>query len=492
MKHTNQYKYEALASYITGLVDCGTLLPGDRLPSLRRISMQRGQSVSTAMQAYRLLEDRGVIEARPQSGFFVSAQAAKVLAQPQVSRPPAKPANVSVSSTVLKLLEYASDARLAPLGCAIPSPELLSAGRLDRFLAQASRRRGVACNTYSPIRGDRRLRREIAKRAIHWGKALSPDDIVITCGCTEALALALQTTCKPGDVVGIESPTYFGLLQAIEVLNLRAFELPTHPVDGVDLSALRKALKAKALHVCLFSSSFNNPLGSTMSDTKKIAILDLLAKHNVPLIEDDIYGDIYFNQTSRPTPFMALDRHEITMYCNSLSKTIAPGYRVGWIVPGKRLQRVLEQKFALTLSAPVLPQIATAEYLSSGGYDHHLRRIRRIFAENIDRMLRIIELAFPKGTKVTRPRGGYVLWLQLPSLVRTDKLFGLAVKQGICFAPGRVFSASGRYQNCLRLSCGFKWTAGIEKSVWRLGELAISLMGATRAMKRRGAISANH
>ena len=317
----------------------GTLRSGSRVPSLREISKRRKISLSSALRAYRLLEDRGVLEARPQSGYYV-ARGQISLKEPKISKPPGKAINIAVSGVVLKLLEYASDPRLVPLGCAIPSAELLAAGRLDRFLARAARTKGVDYNVYTLPKGDPRLRHEIALRALRWGQALSPEDIAITCGCTEALTLALKAVAQPGDTIGIESPTYFGLLHALEALDLKALELPTDATSGIDLSALESALKGKSLKACLFSSSFNNPLGCTMSDAKKIAVLELLAKHHVPLIEDDIYGDIYFGK-ERPKPFMALDRNGNTLYCSSFSKTIAPGYRIGWIATGRHMQRVL-------------------------------------------------------------------------------------------------------------------------------------------------------
>ena len=465
------YRYEELVSFITGLVDNGTLPPGSRAPSLRQISKQRQASLSTALQAYRLLEDRGVLEARPQSGFYVAKRAPVSLGTPKISKPPGKATSVAVSGVILKLLEYASDPRLVPLGCAIPSSELLAAGRLDRFLARAARIKGLDYNVYTVPKGDAQLRQEIARRALHWGQALSPDDIAITCGCTEALTLALKAVLKPGDTIAIESPTYFGLLQAIEALDLKVLELPTDVTSGIDLAALETGLKGKSIKACLFSSSFNNPLGCTMSDEKKVAVLELLEKHKVPLIEDDIYGDIYFGK-ERPKPFMALDRRGNTLYCSSFSKTVAPGYRVGWIVTGRHMQKVLERKFAFTLCGPALPQAALAEFLSSGGYDNHLRRIRRIFEDNIDQMIRTVDRAFPKGTRVSRPAGGFVLWLELPKPLKSRELFDEAMDNGICFAPGDVFSASSRYANCLRLSCGHRWDPRIESGLKTLGKLA--------------------
>ena len=470
MQSVPAYRYEELAGFITGLVRNGTLPPGSRAPSLRQICKQRRISLSAALQAYRLLEDRGVLEARPQSGYYVRGGQVS-LQLPAATRPPGKATNVALSGVVLELLEYAADPRFVPLGCAIPSTDLLAAGRLDRFLARAARVKGVEYNTYSSLKGDLHLRQEIARRALRWGQALSPENIAITCGCTEALMLALKAVTRPGDTVAIESPTYFGLLHTLRALDLKVLELPTDAASGIDLSALERALVGGAITACLFSSSFNNPLGCTMPVEKKLVVLDLLSKHDVPLIEDDIYGDIHFGE-QRPQPFMALDRAGNTLYCSSFSKTIAPGYRIGWIAAGRYLPKVLEHKFALTLCGPALPQLALADFLSSGSYDSHLRRIRRVFASNMEQMLRTIQDSFPQGTRASQPAGGFVLWVELPRSIRTGELFRAALDNGICFAPGPVFSTTGRYSHCMRISCGHNWHPRIEKGLRTLGALA--------------------
>lgn len=466
-----RHRYEELAGFITGLVDNGVLRPGSRAPSLRRLSKEQRTSLSTALQAYQLLEDRGILEARPRSGFYVARRASTPLKAPAISQPPGTPTSVAISATLLKLCEYAADPRLVPLGCAIPSAELLAAGRLDRFLARAARVKGIDYNVYTTPKGDLQLRQEITRRALRWGQVQSPEEILVTCGCTEALTLALKAVARPGDTIAIESPTYFGLLHVLAALDLKALELPTDPATGIHLPTLERVLEAKSVAACLFASSFNNPLGCTMPDGEKIALLRLLAKHGVPLIEDDVYGDIYFG-AERPKPFGALDPSADTVYCSSFSKTIAPGYRIGWLAPGHRMQRVLEQKLASTLSGPALPQAALADFLSCGGYDSHLRRIRRTFAETIDRMIRTIEHAFPKGTRVSRPAGGFVLWVELPEPIDGRALFDEALRRGICFAPGDVFSASGRYAHCLRLSCGHSWDRRIEEGLKTIGEIA--------------------
>ncbi len=462
--------YEQVAQYIHGLVNIGTLEPGDKAPSLRGISKQRGISISTALQAYRLLEDRGVLEARPKSGYFVSKTHLIELAEPAASTPQIRAESVTISDTLLELMDHASNPDMAPLGCAIPSAELLAANRLDRFLSRAARHYGQQHNVYSTPQGESQLRQAIAKRGMGQGLSVSADEIVVTSGCTEALGLALKALTKPGDTVIVESPTYFGILHLLESLRLKVLELPTSPATGIDIAALASALSGHGVAACLLSSCFNNPMGFSITDDAKRDILELLWQHQVPLIEDDIYGELFFS-AKRPHPFSAFDTKGNVIYCSSFSKTVAPGYRVGWIIPGSHMRSVLKNKMAQSLCCPILPQIAIAEYLKEGGYDHHLRRIRRTFQLNINKMRRAIGQNFPNSTKVTNPEGGFVLWLELDKKMDTRHLLEQALQMGICFAPGDVFSPSAQFSNCLRLSCGHEWNKRIDNAVDSLAEL---------------------
>ena len=363
---------------------------------------------------------------------------------------------------------------MAPLGCAIPDRELLAAGQLDRFLARVARTKGTQYNVYVETRGVFELRHEISRRALRIGQIMVPDNILISCGCTEALSLALQTLVEPGDTIAIESPSYFGLLHILQRLDIRALELPTDPEGGPDPQALDDVLSSGSIKACLFSSSFSNPLGCLIDERKKQRLLSVLEKHKVPLIEDDIYGDIHFTP-ERPKPFMALTSAVDIIYCSSYSKTVAPGYRIGWIYSNRHMEKIMDLKFSSTLTSAALPQLAMAAYLSSGGYDAHLRRIRLIFMDNIDRMSRTVERYFPAGTRITRPQGGFVLWVELAEGFDVLSLYGKALDKGICFAPGEAFTASNRYLNCLRLSCAHRWNKDIEQAVKQLGEMACTL-----------------
>jgi len=471
------YRYEQLAELITTMIDNGALAPSARIPSVRALSEQHGVSISTALKACRMLEDRDIIVARPRSGYYVAPKQRSALALPSTSHPRAKASAVSISGAVAALLEHSSNPAFLPFGCAVPDGALLEAKRLDQLLARAARQHGARYNVYGTPQGDAALRSEIAKRALRVGHRLAPDDVVITSGCTEALTLALTAVARPGDTIAVESPTYMGLLHTLEILGLKALELPTDPTRGIDVSAVARLFETERVAACALASSFNNPLGSEMAETDKRALLAVLARHDVPLIEDDVYGDLYFGR-ERPKPFIAFDGGANTIYCSSFSKSLAPGYRVGWIAAGHRTRQVMERKLAFSLCGAVLPQVALAEFLASGAYDAHLRRVRRHLQETLAQMARAVEASFPDDTKMSRPAGGFVLWLELPKRFDSRALFDAAIEQGTCFAPGDVFSASRRFRNCLRLSAGHAWDDRIEDGVHRLGRLARTLLAA--------------
>lgn len=462
--------YDQIAGQIVQLIDGGTLRAGERVPSVRSMSRQQRVSVSTVLQAYRLLENRGVIEARPQSGYFVSVKSWTPPAEPGISRPAKGATQVNVIELAMRVMQATQNPALLRLGAALPSPELLPTAQLNRSLAAIGRRYGAAGSEYSVPPGNLALRTEIAKRALEAGCTLSPDEIVITCGGMEALNLCLRAVTKAGDAVAIDSPSYFGILQCIESLGLKAVEIPTHPREGVSLEALSYALETQPIKACVFVLNFNNPLGSCMPDSNKERLVEMLAGRGVPLIDDDIYGDLPFSGV-RPRNAKSFDRQGMVLLCDSFSKTLAPGYRVGWCAPGKWQREVEHLKLVTTVATATLPQMAIADFLVNGGYNHHLRRIRRHYAEKVSVMSQAVSKAFPDGTRITRPSGGYVLWVEMPPQVNSLTLFDRALESGISIVPGPVFSAAGKFRNFIRLNCGIVWSEAVERAVQRLGEL---------------------
>jgi DNA-binding transcriptional MocR family regulator len=463
------HRYEQVAAGIADLIESGALRPGDPLPSVRELSRQRSVSITTVLQGYYVLEARGLIEARPRSGFYVRAHLPAVLLEPEISSPPSDPADVSVRELVMMILRDACNSRLIPLGAAHPNPALTATGKLNRILAALTRQSSDAGATYDIPPGPESLRAQIARRAAATGCSLSPDDIVTTSGCSDAMNLCLRAVCRPGNTVAIESPICFDTLQYLEVLGLKAVEIPTHPRDGISLEALRFAITQMPVHACIVISNFNNPLGSCIPDDNKRELVRLLAAHGIPLIENNIFGEICFDGQS-PTVAKAYDRKGLVMLCSSFSKDLCPSYRVGWVVPGRFKNEIEWLKYITSIAAPTLPQLAIAEFMASGAHGYHLRRIRQAYARSVVGLLQAVSRYFPPGTRVTRPSGGFVVWVQLPETVDSLKLYRLALTEGIAIAPGGLFSPTNGYRNFIRLNAAH-WSEKTEGGIKRLGEL---------------------
>ncbi|MGO8999674.1 MAG: PLP-dependent aminotransferase family protein [Polyangiaceae bacterium] len=465
------YLYEDLASHLAGLVAKGTLRPGDRLPSVRQLSLQRSVSVSTVLQAYLLLENRGVVETRPQSGHYVRVPRGAPVLEPRPPRLSSQATRVTVSDLVARVYGAARDPKIVPLGAATLSPLLLPTEKLNRTMSAVAREAGGAGVAYDVPPGCLALRKQIAKRAADWGVALRPDDIVTTVGAMEALHLCLRAVARAGDTIAIESPGYYGLLQLVEGLGMRALEIPANPGTGLDLDILEQALKRHRVKACLAVTNFSNPVGALMPDASKRALVEMLGRRDIPLIEDDIYGDLYFGDV-RPRPAKAFDEEGLVLLCSSFSKTIAPGYRVGYVAAGRFRERVERLKFAQTVATATLPQMAVADFLANGGYERHLRRLRRNLESQVARVSASIAERFPTGTRISRPSGGFVLWIELPAGKSALELHARALDEGISIAPGPIFSAKQRFLNCFRVSCGFPWSDVLDRSIGTLGRIA--------------------
>ena len=467
------YLYHRVVTRITRLIDQGTLQPGDRIPSIRKLSSNHGVSVSTVLQAYLILENQGLIEAKPQSGFYVRPRR-ELPAEPRPTHPPATVTRVGVSRLVSQIFKAASDPLTLNFGAATPNPDLLPLKRLNRILAKLAHRYDEVGISYDFPPGYEPLRRQIAKRSLEWGCSLTSEDIVTTNGAMEAINLCLRAVAKPGDIIAIESPMFYGTLQVIESLGMKAIEIPMQARDGIIIGALESVLRKYRVKACVVSSNFSNPLGSCMPDRNKRELVELLTRREIPLIEDDIYGDLYFGPV-RPKTAKAYDKMGLVLLCSSFSKTIAPGYRVGWTAPGKFKAQVESLKFMTSMATATLPQMAITEFLESSGYDRHLRRMKKTFAGNIQLTTAGISRFFPKGTKVTRPQGGFLLWVELPQNVDSLKLHEMALREKISIAPGPAFSAKQRYKNFVRLNCGQMGADKIEQGLATLGRLVSKL-----------------
>jgi DNA-binding transcriptional MocR family regulator len=473
-------RYEEIARRYARAIEQGTLAPGERFPSVRRLAQDERASMSTVLQAIAQLEMLGLVEARPRSGHFVRARA-----RPPAPRPACAPANalstpVAMSALVARIYHGARDPSLVQLAQAAPHPDLLPTRALAREMAVAARRFPDDAVRYEMPPGSRELRHVVAQRAFTWGGSLGEDDVIITTGATEAIHLCLLAVAKPGDVVAVESPTFYGTLKTLEALGLRVLEIPCDSQHGMDLAELERRLDRHRVAAVVAVPTFSNPLGSSMPDEAKRHLVRLLAAREIPLIEDDVYGDLAFGPT-RPRAAKSFDEDGLVMLCRSFSKTVAPGYRVGWVAPGRFREKVELLKFALNIGTPTLPQIAMARYLRSGGYDRHLKSMRDALGAIEARTAAAIGESFPEGTRVSSPRGGCFLWVEMPPEVDAMELHARALDAGVSISPGPLFSAAGVHRSCIRIACGTPWSERIDGAVRLVGRLASRLAEARRA-----------
>ncbi|MEQ6329012.1 GntR family transcriptional regulator MpaR [Pseudomonas chengduensis] len=468
-------RYEKFADEIAELIRTGVLGPGEKVPSVRHASRTYGVSPSTVFQAYYLLEDRGLIQARARSGYFVREHAKRPLHEPELTAHAAQTTEVDVSELVFSVLASLKDPHTVPFGSAFPSPDLFPLPRLAKSMAHALRRLSPHEIITDMTTGNADLRRQIALRYMVSGVMLPMEELVISNGAMEALNLCLQCVTQPGDLVAIESPTFYACLQVLERLQLKAVEIPVHPREGIDLGALSESLKQLPIKACWFMSSLQNPLGASMSEEKKQALYELLVEHQVPLIEDDVYAELYFG-SHPPKPVKSFDREGLVMHCSSFSKSLAPGYRIGWVAGGRYAEQIARLKLMTTISPSVPAQAALADYLQHGGYDRHLRKLRHALEMQQSAMLASAARHFPASTRVTRPSGGYFLWFEFPERLDSLQLLRLALAQGISLAPGPIFSASQGFRHCARLNYGHPWNPRSEQAMEVLGRLVAGLL----------------
>lgn len=467
-------RYEKFADEIAELIRTGVLVPGEKVPSVRHASRTYGVSASTVFQAYYLLESRGLIIARARSGYFVCQHVQRPLQEPEVPVREAATTEVDVSELVFSVLSSIKDPDTVPFGSAFPSPELFPLQRLARSMSHAVREMDPRSTVSDMTPGNHGLRRQIALRYMVGGLPLPIEELVITNGALEALNLCLQVVTRPGDLVAIESPAFYASLQVLERLKLKAVEIPVHPREGIDLEVLERSLEQLPIKACWFMSNFHNPLGASLTEARKRRLAELLKQYQVPMIEDDVYAELYFGQQA-PKPVKAFDSEGLVMHCSSFSKSLAPGYRVGWVAGGRYAGEIERLKLMTSISASVPAQAAIADYLQHGGYDRHLRRLRYALESQQNAMLAAVARHLPEQTRVSRPDGGYFLWLEFPAQVDSLRLFQLALAQGISIAPGPIFSATRSFSNCARLNYGHPWTTRSEQAMETLGRIIRSL-----------------
>lgn len=477
--------YLRIAETLRQTLASGALRPGDRLISARKLAQREQVSLPTALEALRCLEAQGLIVARPRSGYFVPQAGSGGLRSPprMHSRASSRPLAVTMTSLARSLFSSA-DTRLIPLGAALPDPAWLPAATMQRALQTAGRRLQGHGQTYSMPPGRAELRAQIAARAARWGGRFGQDDVIVTAGATQALRLALSAVCKTGDVVAVERPAYFGTLLLLENLGLKALEIATDPRHGLLPDALATALARHRPQAVLASPTVQNPLGACMPVERKRELVAMLEQAGIPLIEDDVYGDLA-GDSIRPPACKAFDSSGNVLYCSSVSKTLAPGWRIGWIAPGRYHEQVLKVRLAGDWAGMPLMEAALSEVLGSGDYDRHLRRLKPRMHAAVQAITARVEASFPAGTRVSVPSRGFLLWVELPSQINAIEVYRQALALGIGVSPGQLFTPQADLPNFLRLNCANEVTPRLLGAVGMIGEICCGLTGGWAGAKSR-------
>jgi DNA-binding transcriptional MocR family regulator len=471
------FRYRHLAGEIEQKIMNGIYQPGEKLPSIRKLHKQSNLSISTIYHAYVELESMGLVEARPKSGYYVNPVVLQKLKIPQFKKISFPPKRVRLSSMVNSVISAISNPYLIPLGSTVTDSELLPVKYFSRILKNLSHSELKSMISYSLSEGYPELRRQISLRTLGVLKGVSPEDIIITNGCMEAVALAMLTVARPGDTIAIETPTNFGFLQLLRELGLLVMEVPADPRYGVDLDELEKIFRQKRIKACLLVPNFHNPLGALMPDDHKKRLVQLINEYEIPLVEDDISAELNFGG-QRPLPLKAFDQQGLIVTCSSFSKTLAPGLRIGWVIPAKRFkEKVQNLKAATTVSTSTLDQYLIAQYLAGGAYERHLRQLRNALKKQVVRTALAIHKHFPPETRLAIPNGGTLLWVQLPPQVDGLKVYQKALDHRIAIIPGGVCSNSGQFKNFIQVSCGTPYTTKVENGIATLGRIISKLSG---------------
>ncbi|WP_435930256.1 PLP-dependent aminotransferase family protein [Dryocola sp. BD613] len=461
-------KYQRLAQQIIDQINLGVWLPGDRLPSLRAQVAHSGMSFMTVGHAYQVLESQGVIVARPQSGYYVAPRPV-----PRAMPAPVKVMRdeaVDINTYIFDVLQASRDASVVPFGSAFPDPRLFPLQQLNRSLATVSKTATAMSVIESLPPGNEALRHAIARRYAQQGMQVSPDEIVITAGALEALNLSLQAVTEPGDWVIVENPCFYGALQALERLRLKALSVATDPEHGIDLTALKQALNDYPVRACWLMTNSQNPLGVTLTAQKKRRLVSLLQEHNVTLIEDDVYSELYYGR-ERPLPARAWDEQGMTLHCSSFSKCLVAGFRIGWVAAGRHARRIQQLQLMSTLSTSSPMQLALVDYLATRRYDTHLKRLRRMLAERKQQAWQALHALLPAEVKIHRSESGYFLWVELPAYMDASLLSEQAIAHKISIAPGKMFTTGRVWDNCFRLNASWPWGEREQQAVVTLSRL---------------------
>ncbi|MDD9305210.1 MAG: PLP-dependent aminotransferase family protein [Desulfobacter sp.] len=476
MKNKNgKFLYSDLADQIQARIESGGFKISEKLPSLRALCQSTGYSMTTVFQAYVELEKRGVVESRDRSGYFIKPRLKRLKDRAQMTREEMVPRKINLDDLIHQLTEDMGDPQILNLGGVMVAPEHLPVKRLHnqlKAIPQDQIPRIIA--GYAHPQGVTLLRHQISNLLFPIIPGVKIEDIIITNGCTEALSLSLKAVSKPGSTIIVESPTDPWLRQTIKDSNMFTLEIPANPETGMDLTALEKIIHQEKISACIVNPNCQNPLGFIMPDAHKRKLAELCFQKQIPIIENDVTGDLYFGET-RPFPIKKWDHHNNVIYCSSFSKVLAPGLRIGWVIPGRFKQIVKRMKLNRSLISPTLSQTLVANYLKEGTYNRHLRQLRKKIKLQHTLCARALNRYLPLNVRMSSPKGGLCIWIELPQGVEGRKVYYEAIKKGISILPGFLCTSFNTYDRFIRIGYGGVWNDTMDNAIEKIGQIITTI-----------------
>jgi len=438
--------YQAFADEFILKIKQKQYVSGDRLPSIRRFAAQKQISVNTVVSCYRLLEQLGYIEAKEKSGYIVLPYVAgSDMPLPKFA---SKKVTLHTKANVDTL------ATQHPFERAQASPELLPTDSLTKSMTNMVRKNANCVYVYGDVQGELQLRKSLSQHFKQQGFSFSAEQLVINNGCLDSIKLALEITTAPGDSVAVSSPCFNGLLSMLAMMKRSVIEIPSN-FEGVDLIQVEQLMSEKQIAACLFTANHHNPQGTSFPIEQKQTLAKLSNAFDIPIIEDDVYQELHFGQVL-PLPIKAFDQMGTVIWCSSISKTLASGYRIGWALPGKYLSDFLQCRVVQSLGVNVPLQLTVSDFIDKNYYQRHLKRLRLKLAQQVAQYRQIIavELGELDSVHISEPTGGLTLWVYVKGLA-ADKLMMSARNHNIEIRAGNLFSTRGFYNSYFRVNVGF-------------------------------------
>ncbi|CAL1517180.1 PLP-dependent aminotransferase family protein [Chitinophaga sp. MM2321] len=466
-----RYRYEAFAAVIEKNIREGVYKPGQKLPSVRILKEKYKTSISTIQNGYEHLIFKGLVDSIPKSGYYVSNNPVHAGKMKIVRKAPVVRDAVFQNNLALTTSLSSGRNTLSEFNVAAPGDLLVPQKLLLRTMQQVIREHGASLLRYYPSNGAVALKDNIVKRAAGYNTIFNAGELIITDGALQALYIALAAVCIPGDVIAVESPCVFSALEVIRMLRLKVIEIPTDHHTGFDIDYLKRACEKTSIKAILVTPNFQNPTGILLSEDQKKQLLGIAMHYGIPLIENDVYGDLNFSG-QRPCNIKAFDDSGLVMTYTSYSKTLAPGIRLGWLSPGKFFRQAEQIKFSLGSTVSPVYQETVNRLLDSSSYDRHIRAFRMQLAKNAYHTIHLLSAYFPAGTTVITPDGGYNIWAQMPEKTDMESFYRHCEKVGVRFTPGYTFTFSHAFNRSFRIVFADKYSPKREKAIKQAGQKA--------------------